>query len=127
MILQLCKTHLTNPGGDFNADVPESIENQDQNSKTIKTSFQWTRIDNNVNKFVSTRENGPNWKDVTQRITYNLDNNEVIQTLEHPQSIPTAELFKKLPEGVTNIKTVLTYRAQKEIETKTQKTKLINP
>ena len=75
---------------------------------------EWCRIDIDRQYYVSTWSNGPKYKDVISRTTYDMHSGRIINHLvfnEHTN--PTVLHKKKLPEGVNWIKTVLLFKSDK--------------
>ena len=73
---------------------------------------EWTRMDYNAARFKTTDGDGPLWKDVVARTTYDLTggNNQIIEHIKIDKSVGAAVLNRKLPPGVTEIRTVLLYK-----------------
>ena len=71
---------------------------------------EWERTDFNASKFVTENKDGPKWKYVVRRVTIDIDTRRVIEDLRNPRNVPIKELYRPLPDGVKNIKTVLYYK-----------------
>eukprot|EP00971_Amphidinium_carterae_P030777 605531-Amphidinium_carterae.1 len=69
----------------------------------------WTRTDHGIKRFVASKDGGPHWEKVWKRVTYNLDNGELIAE-ELVSDMTKKDLNRPLPEKVRNIRTVLYYR-----------------
>ena len=69
--------------------------------------MKWARIDKDKKHYLTTKVGGPNWKNVTHRTTYNLDNGEIIEFLKIDDTLSNEFLHRRLPDDVVNIKTVL--------------------
>eukprot|EP00971_Amphidinium_carterae_P008617 169649-Amphidinium_carterae.3 len=69
----------------------------------------WSRTDRGVKTFVGSGVGGPVWDTVWKGSTYNEDDGKLISE-ELTKSITKKDLYRPLPEGVKNIKTVLHYR-----------------
>ena len=72
---------------------------------------------------MTTKLGGPAWKSVISRTTYDLSSGKIIEHLNIDKSVGAAILHRRLPPGVTSIRTVLHYRtksrpSQSELYTK---------
>ena len=73
---------------------------------------EWSREDKGVSSYVTTKLGGPAWKSVISRTTYDLSSGRIIEHLNIDTSVGAATLHRRLPPGVTWIKTVLIYKTK---------------
>ena len=93
-------------------DEVNAVQNYANTLQAIQEEKYWTRIDEGINIFVTTKEGGPSWTCVIRRITEDLDTGNEIE------NVPTGGVSAKYlnwaqPQGVENIKTILVYHDPK--------------
>ena len=66
---------------------------------------EWIRVDYNASRFKGTDIDGPAWKTVVSRITYDLTdgNNQIIEHISVDRVVGAATLYRKLPPNVSQI------------------------
>ena len=67
------------------------------------------RDDYGMRCFLTTKLGGPKWSDVVSRTTFNIDDGRMIEHLQVEKGVNAAVLHRPLPNGVSNIRTVLQY------------------
>ena len=91
----------------------KSLKNRLSNAGSSESGLrEWSRIDKKAARYVTTDIDGPPWKDVVSRTTYDLtgDNNRIIEHITIDKGVGAATLHRKLPPRVSEIRTVLCYR-----------------
>ena len=92
----------------INLEVNRMIRHQHKNLKS------WVREDKNVRFYIDTPEHGggPRWEDVRIRQTFDARTGYMIEyRVIHPYEDHT---MKRLPMGVTNIKTIFRYESKED-------------
>ena len=77
---------------------------------------RWTIQDMNATRFFVTDTVGPKWSSVISRTTYDMDYGFMIEDLKINDSLSRAFLTRKLPDGISHIRTILFYRGVDEDE-----------
>ena len=104
--------------------ISESKQGSQESNQASQTgeeapTMAWSRMDRGAKCFMTTKKNGPSWDTVTRRVTRNLDTDNAIdnQNVEWNSSKKYNKfLHRPLPEGVTDIETVLYYRDPNAIQ-----------
>ena len=74
---------------------------------------KWSREDRDVKRYMTTKTGGPAWNNVVSRTTYDMLTGRIIEHLNIDRSVGAATLHRKLPPGVSCIRTVLHYKEKK--------------
>ena len=67
---------------------------------------KWSRVDEGVKSFVMSKSGGPKRHQITRRQTYNSVSGKLLEDIIITPKTTNQFLHRKLPPGVTNIKTV---------------------
>ena len=82
-----------------------------------KRVHEWQSEDKNRKKFLTTWPGGPKWDKVISRTTYDMETGRIIEHLEIDKRTSATMLHRRLPLGVTWIKTVLMYTGEEKGKT----------
>ncbi len=57
----------------------------------------WERVDNKAKRFVTTKKDGPDYKNVVRRDTFDADTDELLDVLEQPDLQNKKKTYKAIP------------------------------
>ena len=81
-----------------------------QEVEAYEVESKWEREDYGMKRFLTTKRGGPDWCYVYKRQTYNLKDKSLVKEEKVNEMPEDYDWHAALPEGVSNIKTVLHYR-----------------
>ena len=77
---------------------------------------EWSVVHKKATRFQGTDFEGPAWNRVKSRTTYDLTdgNNRIIEHITIDKGVGAVTLYRKLPQNVSHIRTVLQYKEESE-------------
>ena len=77
---------------------------------------EWSRVDLKASRFKGADIDGPAWRTVVSRTTYDLTNgnNLILEHIRIDKGVGAATLYRKLPPKVSGIRTILHYKEESE-------------
>ena len=88
-------------------DVIRNLKNRLSNPGSCNSGLrEWGRVDYNASRFKGTDIDGPAWKIVVSRTTYDLTNgnNQITENISIDKGVEAATLHRKLPPNVSQIR-----------------------